>query len=71
LNLIEYSHESAKQLLDVNYRGTLQVCKEFIPIMKKAGRIVNVSSEASDLQHYSKEIQSRFRSAATTLDGHA
>lgn len=37
------------------------MCQVFIPIMRRTGRIVNVSSVASLLQPYSKDIRERFR----------
>ena len=40
---------------------TLQMCQTFIPLLSKNGRIVNLSSIASQLKFYSPEIQARFR----------
>lgn len=44
------------------------MCRTFIPMMSRTGRIVNVSSTASSLSGYSKEIQDRFRNSKMTLD---
>ncbi|KAL8733889.1 MAG: hypothetical protein Q9166_001877 [cf. Caloplaca sp. 2 TL-2023] len=80
---MEYSPANVKTTLDTNYRGTLnvgdelcdvketsdnqQMCQTFIPMLRKNGRIVNVSSTGSSLGGYSKEIQERFRSPKMTL----
>lgn len=63
-----HSYANAKTTLDVNYRGTLHMCQAFIPFVRPdGGRIVNLSSVASNLKPFSKQVQNRFRSA-TTLD---
>ncbi|KAL8770629.1 MAG: hypothetical protein Q9209_003697 [Squamulea sp. 1 TL-2023] len=61
---MEYSPANVKTTLDTNYRGTLNT---FIPMLRKNGRIVNVSSTGSSLGGYSKEIQDRFRNPEMTL----
>ncbi|KAK4503248.1 hypothetical protein PRZ48_006676 [Zasmidium cellare] len=58
-----YSAETAKQTLDVNYRGTVEMCKTFMPYLSKSGRIVNLSSIASTLKLYDSPIQERLRNA--------
>ncbi|KAF2165338.1 hypothetical protein M409DRAFT_67203 [Zasmidium cellare ATCC 36951] len=60
----QYSPETAKQTLDVNYRGTVEMCKTFKPHLSKTGRIVNLSSVASTLKLYDSSIQDRLRNAA-------
>ncbi|KAI4208456.1 MAG: hypothetical protein LQ348_000118 [Seirophora lacunosa] len=65
---MQYSPVNVKTTLDTNYRGTLNMCKAFIPMMSKTGRVVNVSSTGSSLSGYSKEIQDRFRSPTMTLN---
>ncbi|CZT14913.1 uncharacterized protein RCC_00846 [Ramularia collo-cygni] len=65
---LKYNLENAKQTLDVNYRGTLSMCKALIPHLAPQGRIVNLASVASSLKPYSEEIQSRFRNAKTLQD---
>lgn len=65
----QFSPENAKTTLDVNYRGTLNVCRAFIPLLRPgSGRIVNVSSTGSMLDPYSKELQHRFRNVKTLDD---
>ena len=44
------------------------MCQTFLPLLRKSGRIVNVSSTGSSLSQYCKEIQQRFRSSKMTLD---
>lgn len=61
----KFNAENAKTTLDVNYRGTLNMCQTFIPLMAKNGRIVNVSSTGSSLSPYSKENAQRFRSISS------
>lgn len=43
-----------------------QMCQTFIPSLSKQGRIVNLSSIASQLRFYSPEIQARFRDPHAT-----
>ncbi|KAF3385250.1 Carbonyl reductase [NADPH] 1 [Penicillium rolfsii] len=59
-----------QETLDVNYRGTLsiQVCQAFIPIMRKGGRIVNVSSQSGQLKYFHRRLRARFLKADLTLD---
>ncbi|CAG8152024.1 unnamed protein product [Penicillium salamii] len=49
-----------QETLDVNYRGTLNVCQAFLPIMRKNGRIVNVSSQSGQLKYFGPHLQTRF-----------
>ncbi|KAL6715510.1 hypothetical protein ACLMJK_006471 [Lecanora helva] len=65
----EYSPEHVRLTLDTNVRGTLLMCQTFIPLLRKTGRIVNVSSTASSLNNYDGEIRNRFRSSDMTFDG--
>jgi carbonyl reductase 1 len=61
------AYEDQKKIMDVNFRGTLQICRSFIPIMKAQGRIVNLSSLASSLQPYSESNQARFRNPTLSM----
>ncbi|MCJ1410277.1 hypothetical protein MMC19_004362 [Ptychographa xylographoides] len=63
----EYSSANVRKTLDTNYRGTLHMCQTFFPLLKKDGRIVNVSSTASGLSQYSESLQERFRDSKMTL----
>ncbi|KAJ5532353.1 Short-chain dehydrogenase/reductase SDR [Penicillium frequentans] len=51
-----------QETLDVNFRGTLNVCQAFLPIMRKGGRIVNVSSQSGQLKYFHPRLQARFLS---------
>ncbi|KAK6366357.1 hypothetical protein LTR64_008371 [Lithohypha guttulata] len=58
----QFSFENAKKTMDTNYRGTLAVCRAFLPLMRKdTGRIVNLSSVGSSLGPFGSELQHRFR----------
>lgn len=53
---IAYSHDStvpfytqAEVSTAINYRGTRTVCETFAPLMKKGGRVVNISSSLGRL----------------------
>jgi carbonyl reductase 1 len=43
------------------------MCQTFLSVMRKNGRIVNVSSANSNLNNYSQNIQDRFRNPNKTL----
>ncbi|TKA81948.1 hypothetical protein B0A55_01936 [Friedmanniomyces simplex] len=64
----QYGYENAKKTLDVNYRGTLEMCQTFIPLLAPQGRIVNLSSVGSLLKPYSETLQSRFRNPQNSLE---
>ena len=64
----EHTPESVQQMLDVNYRGTYNMCKAFIPLLSETGRIVNMSSVGSQLRIYSKHNAARFRNTETYED---
>lgn len=57
-----------EQTFSVNYYGTLEATRRFLPIIKDNGRLVNVASQTGNLSHFSAEIQQRFRSAKTMQD---
>ncbi|KAL1305812.1 hypothetical protein AAFC00_003974 [Neodothiora populina] len=65
----EHTPSSVQKTLDTNYRGTLNMCRTFLPFVSasSAGRIVNVSSVGSSLHIYSEQIASRFRNPDMTL----
>ncbi|MCJ1462656.1 hypothetical protein MMC07_001259 [Pseudocyphellaria aurata] len=62
------SSAEIKQTLDVNYRATLEMCQLFIPLLKRTGRIVNVSSISSTLDQFGEKIQERFRTTRSLQD---
>ncbi|KAJ5375245.1 hypothetical protein N7517_007251 [Penicillium concentricum] len=56
-----------QETLDVNYRGTLNICQAFLPIMRKGGRIVNISSQSGQLKYFHPRLQARFLSPDLNL----
>lgn len=60
-----FNLSNAQKTIQTNYKGTLKLCSLFLPNIRENGRIVNLSSTASSLKLYSKEIQNRFRSVSS------
>jgi len=62
--------EQAEVTLGINYFGTLQECNALLPHVKPGGRVVNVSSMASQfsLKKCSPELQAEFRSNTIDID---
>ena len=62
----------AVQTIDVNYRGTKDMCELFLSeggmAQQPGARIVNVSSTACQLNNYAPEIQDRFGAAKSLSD---
>ena len=44
------------------------MCQTFLPLMRCGGRLVSLSSVASDLKHYSEPTKARFRDERMTLE---
>ena len=55
-----------KSTLRTNYYGTLEATQEFLTLLRKGGRLVNVSSEAGKLDKYSNQIRNAFLQASKT-----
>ncbi|CAJ2503307.1 Uu.00g107010.m01.CDS01 [Anthostomella pinea] len=55
-----------KETLHTNYYGTLEVTQDLLPLLRKGGRMVNVSSISGKLNKYSDEIRNAFLQAAKT-----
>lgn len=53
-----------KTTLETNYYGTLHATQQLLPLIRKDGRLVNVSSSAGKLNKYSEEIKNAFLQAA-------
>jgi NAD(P)-dependent dehydrogenase (short-subunit alcohol dehydrogenase family) len=78
LNPDGYSQETIKNTLKINYYGTqavscgstkswqVQMCDNFIPLVKKGGRIVNVASVGGHLNGYSADAKKRITDAASS-----
>lgn len=65
----QFSASNAKRTLDTNYRGTLSVCRSFLPLMTpKTGRVVNLSSVGSSLDPFGKETATRYRTVSSLSD---
>ncbi|KAK1064739.1 hypothetical protein LTR74_008454 [Friedmanniomyces endolithicus] len=64
----QYNYENAKRTVDVNYRGTLDMCQTFIPLLAPQARIVNLSSVGSSLKPYSAAMQARFRNPENSIE---
>lgn len=50
--------------LKTNYYGTLEATEQLLPLIKKGGRLVNVSSKSGLLNKYSDEITKTFLAAS-------
>jgi carbonyl reductase 1 len=65
----DFSFANTKKTLDTNYRGTLEMCKAFIPLMREGsnetGRIVNLSSVASSLKTWKPDLAGEMRKIST------
>ncbi|KAF9697008.1 hypothetical protein EKO04_004968 [Ascochyta lentis] len=61
----------AEQVIDVNYRGTRDMCKAFLAASGEntaGARIVNVSSTACQLNNYSSSTAEKFRAVKSVQD---
>ncbi|KFO20379.1 carbonyl reductase [NADPH] 1 [Fukomys damarensis] len=61
-------HLVAEATMKTNFFGTLNVCKELLPLMRPQGRVVNVSSMSSSmaLKGCSPELQQKLQSETIT-----
>jgi carbonyl reductase 1 len=68
----EETPDLAAQTIDVNYRGTRDMCQRFLEQggmrERKGARIVNVSSTACQLSNYAPGVQEKFRSVESVED---
>ena len=55
-----------KETLHTNYYGTLEATEQLLPIIRKDGRLVNVSSAAGHLNKYSDENTKAFLDGVQT-----
>lgn len=66
---VEPTHVQAKTTVGINYFGTKEVCKYFIPLVKNGGRVINVSSRSGLASRASnQELQQAFLDKNLTLD---
>ncbi|KXL45748.1 hypothetical protein M433DRAFT_154218 [Acidomyces richmondensis BFW] len=59
-----FDRNVVEKTLAINYFGTLEVTQELLPLIRRGGRLVNVSSAAGKLNKYSEEIRDEFLLAA-------
>lgn len=58
--------EQAKETIRVNYFGTLTMCKELMPLVRRGGRVVNVGSMAGSVHSWGTRLKRRITSADLT-----
>ena len=46
-----------KTIVDTNYRGAVKLTANLIPFMATNGKIVNISSQVSQLQFFTPQIE--------------
>ncbi|KAL1605317.1 hypothetical protein SLS60_004865 [Paraconiothyrium brasiliense] len=54
--------------LGCNYYDTMRACHMFLPLLKPAGRIVNVASMSGHLNKYTDDVRNRFLTANSESD---
>lgn len=66
----EEDAQKAGQVIDVNYRGTRDMCQAFLSAASSSPetRIVNVSSTACQLNNYDAAVQQKFHSVRSVQD---
>jgi carbonyl reductase 1 len=64
----KFSPRNVSRTLEVNHYGTITMCQAFLDVLKKNGRIVNLSSVASNLKPFSAELQKRFRRISSIVE---
>jgi len=58
--------DMVKTLFKTNYYGTLAMMKEFLPLIRPKGRLVNVASMDGQLELYSEPLKKAFIEASKT-----
>lgn len=63
-------HEQTKPTLDVNFRGTVDLTEELLPLLRKGydARIVNVASMSGYLSQIKPHMQTQFTDPNLTID---
>ncbi|KAI1119477.1 hypothetical protein F5Y14DRAFT_395434 [Nemania sp. NC0429] len=62
------SKEQRKEMYDTNFHGTVRMCLGMLPLMRKGGRIVNVSSQSGQLLYMAPHLRKLFLDPDATLD---
>lgn len=57
-------NDVVKNTLKTNYYGTLAMTKEFLPLMRAGGRLVNVASSSGQLVPYSEALKKAITDAS-------
>lgn len=62
-------HEQVKPILDVNYRGTIDLTQTLLPLVRKGddARMVNVASQLGYLSQISSSLQRKYTSSKLTI----
>eukprot|EP01113_Clastostelium_recurvatum_P025574 TRINITY_DN3077_c0_g1_i2.p1 TRINITY_DN3077_c0_g1~~TRINITY_DN3077_c0_g1_i2.p1 ORF type:complete len:295 (-),score=53.87 TRINITY_DN3077_c0_g1_i2:34-918(-) len=64
-----FDADVVKFTLPCNYWGTLKACEHFMPLIKRGGRIVNISSRAGAISKIVKpDLREKFQSKSLTLE---
>jgi len=65
-----FDEKVAKTTIGTNYFGTQNVCKNFLPLIKENGRVINVSSSVGRgaLQKMSESLRKQFLAEDLTMD---
>jgi len=64
-----FDESVAKTTIKTNYDGTRDVCEKLLPLVRKNGRVVNVSSTAGRLSILGESLQKKFTDPALTVQG--
>ncbi|GAP82652.2 putative short-chain dehydrogenase reductase SDR [Rosellinia necatrix] len=62
------SREQRKEMYETNFYGTMRVCQAFLPLMRKGGRIVNLSSQSGQLKYMAPHLRKLFLEPDLTLN---
>ncbi|KAI0521626.1 hypothetical protein F5B22DRAFT_661961 [Xylaria bambusicola] len=62
------SKDQRQEMYDTNFHGTVRVCQGMIPLMRKGGRIVNLSSQSGQLLYMAPHLRKLFLEPNATLD---
>lgn len=63
----EFDYMIVQKTLETNYYGTLKMMEHMLPLMRKQGRIINVSSSLGQLSRLSANLQKRFLDPELTI----
>ena len=58
----------AKDTLEINVVGTIQLTDGILPLLKDTGRVINVSSKLAALRFQAKEIAEKFNNTNLSIE---